>query len=85
MIDALMKFVPLLLFGALMIAAMAWLTRRQSAKYQDYLRNHTAQSEKIAANQARLLEIEESRMNLLREQNAVLTRIAAAIEERSRE
>lgn len=74
---------PLFLFGGAVILAMVLLARYQSGRYQDYLARHTAETEKVTTNQTRQIEQQEAHNALLREQNALLDRIATALERRT--
>lgn len=75
-------WIVLFLFGGAVILALVLVARYQAGRYQDYLAHHTAETEKVTANQARLIEQQDAHQALIREQNALLARIAAALEQR---
>ena len=75
-------WIVLFLFGGAVILALVLVARYQAGRYQDYLARHTAETEKVTANQARLIEQQDAHQALIREQNALLARIAAALEQR---
>jgi hypothetical protein len=65
------------------ILAMVLVARYQAGRYQDYLARHTAETEKVTANQARLIEQQDAHQALMREQNALMERIATALERKA--
>lgn len=76
-------WIPLFLFGAAVILAMGLLARYQSGRYQDYLARHTAETEKVTTNQTEQIEQQKAHNALLSEQNALLDRIATALERKA--
>lgn len=77
------RWLPLALFGIGMAVVMAVLSRYQARKYQDYLANHTAVSDKMRENQERLIEQQERTIAAAERHAAALDRIATALEKRS--
>lgn len=75
-------WIVLFLFGGAVILALVLVARYQAGRYQDYLARHAAETEKVTANQARLIEQQDAHQALIREQNALLARIATALEQR---
>ncbi|MEC7760488.1 MAG: hypothetical protein VX874_01090 [Pseudomonadota bacterium] len=71
MIDLLVAWAPILI----LIVVFVVVSRRQSASYRDYLAKHSAETEKMAAQQSATREAVEA-------QTAALERIAAALEAR---
>jgi hypothetical protein len=76
-------WIVLFLFGGAVILAMVLVARYQAGRYQDYLARHTAETEKVTANQARLIEQQDAHQALMREQNALMERIATALERKA--
>ena len=76
-------WIVLFLFGGAVILAMVLVARYQAGRYQDYLARHTAETEKVTANQARIIEQQDAHQALMREQNALLERIATALERKA--
>lgn len=76
------RWLPLAIFGLVFGLLLIVLSRYQSRKYQDYLKQHVAVNDKIRENQEAIVAQGAASLALSDRNAAALERIATALEQR---
>jgi|GEM_PF-2229505 len=76
------RWLPLALFGLVMGALMIVLSRYQATRYQRYLSQHVASSEKLQETQRDLIAQQERSIAIAERSVMAMERIASALEQR---